>query len=139
VARWGHERALFIAAVRTVRPTTPCADSPFGDKYVISLGYLVTMAVTIPLGFVVRRGIYGGALAVRRMWQLSVNRAAGPMVPPSFARAEPGRQHDRAGGRLCAAAALHGESPKAAVLAKAGDTQSTPYMLASSTTTSCCC
>ena len=26
-------------------------DSPFGDKYVISLGYLVTMVVTIPLGF----------------------------------------------------------------------------------------
>ena len=27
-------------------------DSPFGSKYVISLGYLVTMAITIPLGLV---------------------------------------------------------------------------------------
>ena len=40
-----HARILVHTAITR-------ADSPFGDKYVISLGYLITMAVTIPLGFV---------------------------------------------------------------------------------------
>ena len=32
--------------------TVSPADSPFGDRYVVSLGYLVIMAVTIPLGLI---------------------------------------------------------------------------------------
>jgi hypothetical protein len=29
----------------------PNADSPFGDAYVISLGFIVVLCVTIPIGF----------------------------------------------------------------------------------------
>jgi hypothetical protein len=32
--------------------TSSVTDSPFGDKYVISIGYIVTLALTVPLGFI---------------------------------------------------------------------------------------